>query len=334
MELIDKVAGLERLSLANLPTPIQRLDRISSELGKGIWIKRDDLTGGETSGNKIRKLEYTLARALKEGADVVITAGGIQSNHARATAAAAARLGLKSHLVLDISKEPSLEGNYLLDKILGAEISLLNEKEEGKDLDKKMQEIAESYRQQGKRPYIIPVGASDGIGNFGYVRCAGEIEQQENRLGVKFDAIVCATGSGGTYSGLYIGNKIYGLNKKIVGFTVCDNKDYFQRKCSSIVDETMSILGADTIEKVFSFIDGYKGRGYAISKEDELKFISKVARTEGVILDPVYTGKAFYGLYQEIQKGHFDDCENILFIHTGGLCGLFPKQEQFAEFLL
>ncbi len=178
MELIDKVARLDRLTLANLPTPIQRLDRISSELGKSIWIKRDDLTGTETSGNKIRKLEYTLARALKEGADVVITAGGIQSNHARATAAAAARLGLKVHLVLDISKEPSLEGNYLLDKILGAEISLLNEKEEGKNLDEKMQEVADIYRQQGKRPYIIPVGASDGIGNFGYVRCVGEIEQQ------------------------------------------------------------------------------------------------------------------------------------------------------------
>ena len=331
----EKLARLGRIRLANLPTPVYRLDRVSAELGKNIWIKRDDFTGAEMSGNKVRKLEFTAAKALKEGADVLITAGGIQSNHARATAAAAARLGLKSHLVLSVSSEPCLEGNYLLDRMLGAEITLLDENG-GVTLSAKMEEIAGAYRKAGKRPYVIPVGASDGVGNFGYLNAFREILTQEEELGVSFDAVVCAAGSGGTYSGLWLGNRLFRAGKRIVGITVCDNRDYFKGVCGRIVNETLGLLGEEAPgdeEESFTFIDGYKGRGYALSKPDELRFIADIAAKEGVVLDPVYTGKAFYGLYSEVRKGTFDSCGNILFIHTGGQYGLFPKQEQFAEAL-
>ncbi len=331
--LKEKLDKIDRIRLADLPTPVYQLKRISQELQKNIWIKRDDFTGAEMSGNKVRKLEFTIAKALKEGADVLITAGGIQSNHARATAAAAARLGLDSHLVLSISEEPEVEGNYLLDQMLGAKITLLCE-DEGITLSEKMKEVAEEYRQAGRKPYIIPVGASDGVGNFGYLNTVREIMTQEEALGVRFDAIVCAVGSGGTYSGLYLGNKLFKLDRKIVGITVSDNKDYFMKVCASIVNETLASLDEQPEEDFdFTFIDGYKGRGYALSSPDELRFITEVGMKEGIILDPVYTGKAFRGLYSEVQKGTFDGCGNILFIHTGGQYGLFPKQGQVAEVL-
>lgn len=331
MSIQDKINEIDRLHLAYLPTPIYKLEDISKELGKNIWIKRDDLTGVETSGNKIRKLEYSVAQAIKENASVLITAGGIQSNHVRSTAAVAARLGLKSHLVLSISEVPDLEGNYLLDKMFGAEITLLDEKKAQISLSQKMQEIYDEYESRGIKAYIIPIGASNGIGNFGYINAVKEIITQEEELGVKFDAILCATGSGGTYSGLAIGNKIYGAGAKIIGITVCDNKDYFIKKSREIIEETYAVLDEEIENIDLRFIDGYKGLGYALSKEDELRFLSKVASEEGILLDPVYTGKAFYGLYQEIQKGNFKDNQNILFIHTGGLFGLFPKQKQIAE---
>jgi len=331
--LLEKLDKLDRIELANLPTPIYKLGNVSRELGKNIWIKRDDFTGAEMSGNKVRKLEFSIAQALKEGCDVLITAGGIQSNHARATAAAAARLGLKSHLVLNISVPPKAEGNYLLDQMLGAKITLLDENG-GVTLSEKMEQVAEEYRKNGHRPYLIPVGASNGVGNFGYLNTVREIVEQEKKLGVTFDTIVCAVGSGGTYSGLYLGNKVFEAGKKIVGVTVCDNKDYFTKVCGTIVDQTLGILGeGPDDDKSFTFIDGYKGLGYAISKADELEFIAGIAAKEGVIFDPVYTGKAFYGLYNEVKKGTFDSCDNILFIHTGGQYGLFPKQEQIAEVL-
>ena len=332
-KLEEKLDRVDRIPLANLPTPIWQLNRVSAELGRNIWIKRDDFTGAEMSGNKVRKLEYSVAEALKEGADVLITAGGIQSNHARATAAAAARLGLKCHLVLSISADPPTEGNYLLDQMLGAEITLLDENE-GVTLSEKMEEVAGKLREEGHRPYIIPVGASNGVGNFGYLNAFREILAQEEELGVRFDAIACAVGSGGTYSGLYLGNRLFEAHKKIVGITVCDNRAYFTGVCGKIVNQTLASLGEEPDDDPdFTFIDGYKGLGYAISKPDELRFIADVAAKEGIILDPVYTGKAFYGLYQEVGKGAFDSCENILFIHTGGQYGLFPKQKQMAEIL-
>lgn len=333
LTLREKLDRIGRIRLANLPTPIYKLNNVSRELGKNIWVKRDDFTGVEMSGNKVRKLEYSIAAAMEEGCDVLITAGGIQSNHARATAAAAARLGLKSHLVLSIADAPKTEGNYLLDQMFGAEITLLDENG-SVTLPEKIEEVAEGYRKNGHKPYVIPVGASNGVGNFGYLNAMREITEQEESLGLTFDAIVCAVGSGGTYSGLYLGNRLFGLGRRIAGFTVSNNKDYFAGVCGKIVNDTLALLGEEADgEKAFEIIDGYKGLGYAISKADELQFIAGIAAKEGIVLDPVYTGKAFYGLYNEVKKGTFDSCENILFIHTGGQYGLFSKQDQMEEAL-
>lgn len=330
-----KLENVKKLNLANLPTPVYRLERISEEWGVDLWIKRDDYTGAETSGNKIRKLEYTIAKALSEKAEVVITCGGIQSNHCRATAAVAAKVGIKSHLVLRIDEEPPVEGNYLLDKILGAEITFISRKDYSNRRGEIMAEIAKEYEAKGIKAYVIPEGASDGTGNFGYIEAVQEIVAQEKELGVNFDAIVCAVGSGGTYSGLFLGAKIYAPDKKVYGFNVCDDEEYFLNVCESIVSDTVKALGSDIEVKreEMNIIDGYKGLGYAISKDEELLFITELARKEGVILDPVYTGKAFYGVYHELKKGRFSAHKHILFVHTGGLFGVFPKQEQFTKVL-
>ena len=330
-----KLENVKKLNLANLPTPVYRLERISEEWGVDLWIKRDDYTGAETSGNKIRKLEYTIAKALSEKAEVVITCGGIQSNHCRATAAVAAKVGIKSHLVLRIDEEPPVEENYLLDKILGAEITFISRKDYSNRRGEIMAEIAKEYEAKGIKAYVIPEGASDGTGNFGYIEAVQEIVAQEKELGVNFDAIVCAVGSGGTYSGLFLGAKIYAPDKKVYGFNVCDDEEYFLNVCESIASDTVKALGSDIEVKreEMNIIDGYKGLGYAISKDEELLFITELARKEGVILDPVYTGKAFYGLYHELKKGRFSEHKHILFVHTGGLFGVFPKQEQFTKVL-
>lgn len=329
------MGDLKKLNLANLPTPIQKLTHISKELGVDIYIKRDDLTGGETSGNKIRKLEYTVAKAIDEGAQLLITCGGIQSNHCRATAAVAAKLGLRSHLVLRIDEEPPVEGNYLLDKILGAEITFISRVDYSKRRAEIMQNIKEEYEKQGIKAYVIPEGASDGIGNIGYLESVKEIKKQEEELGISFQTIVCAVGSGSTYGGLFLGTKLYDPEKTVLGFNVCDDEQYFLDVCTRICRETVELLGKNIEIKPedMHIVDGHKGIGYAISTDEELAFLIKLAREEGLILDPVYTGKAFYGLYQEIKEGKLKDLGNVLFIHTGGVFGLFPKQEQLAKVL-
>lgn len=327
--------SINKLNLANLPTPIQRLDVLSKEWGVDLWIKRDDYTGIETSGNKIRKLEYTIAKALSEEAGVVITCGGIQSNHCRATAAVAARVGIKSHLVLRIDEEPPIEGNYLLDKILGANITFISRKDYSSRRNEIMKEIADEYESKGIKAYVIPEGASDGVGNLGYIEAVKETLEQEKELGVEFDTIICAVGSGGTYSGLFLGTKLLAPQKEVYAFNVCDDEEYFLNVCTTIAKDTVSALDLDLEirREDMHIIDGYKGIGYAISRDEELEFIVDVAKKEGIILDPVYTGKAFYGLFNEIKKGNFDKNKRILFVHTGGLYGVFPKQEQFAKIL-
>lgn len=329
------MAHIDKLDLAFLPTPIQKLNRLSEELGVEIWIKRDDLTGIETSGNKIRKLEFTVKKALEKQAKVLITCGGIQSNHCRSTAAVAAKLGLLSHLVLRIDEEPNVEGNYFLDKVLGAQVTFISRSDYSNRRNEIMKEIQEDYLKKGIEAYVIPEGASDGIGNLGYVEAVKEILNQEKELGITFDSLVCAVGSGGTFAGLFLGTKLYAPDKQVLGFNVCDDAQYFRDVCEQICGDTAKILEADIQIKPqeMQFIDGYKGKGYAISSEEELQFITDLARKEGVILDPVYTGKAMYGFYQEVKKGNLTGVQNVLFIHTGGLYGLFPKQEQLAPLL-
>jgi len=194
-----------------------------------------------------------------------------------------------------------------------------------------MGEIKAESDAAGHKAYIIPEGASNGIGTFGYLKCMKEIGEQEKELGITFDTILSAVGSGGTYGGLFLGNKLFGLKKKVVGVNVCDDAEFFKNKVKNIVDESLEYLGEklEFSKDEMCIIDGYVGRGYALSRPEELEFIAKLGREEGIILDPVYTGKTMYGFYNEVKKGNLKDCKNILFIHTGGFFGLFPKQEEF-----
>ena len=320
------------ISLANLPTRIEKLERLSKELGKNIYIKRDDFTGCEISGNKVRKLEFSIKEGLDQGCDTFITCGGIQSNHARATAAVAARLGLRAILVLRSNEEPAMEGNYFVDKLLGADVRIITSEEYSEKRQEIMEKIKAESDVAGHKAYIIPEGASNGIGSLGYYSFMEEIKEQEKELGIKFDRIVAAVGSGGTYAGLCMGNaEFFNGEKKITGFNVCDDAEFFKKRSEEIIEEAQKYLDKSIIVKAedMDIIDGYVGIGYAQSRPEELEFIQKTAKKEGVIFDPVYTGKAMYGMMNEIEKGTFEKGENILFIHTGGLFGIFSKRNQF-----
>ncbi len=217
-----------RISLARLPTPLEPLTRLSAAYGTRIWIKRDDLTDTVASGNKIRKLEYSIGQALAEEADVLVTWGGVQSNHCRATAALAARLGLKSHLVLRGSEPNERDGNLLIGSLVGAEITFAPP-ERYQAMDDTYMDLQAEYASQGLKTYRIPVGASDEVGLWGYINCANELKRDFESAGISPDAIVSATGSGGTLAGLIIGNALHELNTRVVAFNVCDDEAYFKR---------------------------------------------------------------------------------------------------------
>ena len=323
----------KKLKLGNFTTKIERLEKLSTMLKENIYIKRDDQTGSEVSGNKIRKLEFSINEAINNDCDTLITCGGIQSNHARATAAAGIKLGLKSVLVLRSDETPEMEGNYLIDKIMGADIRIISSEDYRERRQEIMENILKELEEKGRKGYIIPEGASNGIGTFGYINCFKEILDQEKELGITFDTIVTAVGSGGTFAGLYLGNKLTESNKKIVGINVCDSAEYFKDKVRSILEEVKTYIPDRKFEITkddMHIIDGYVGDGYALSRPEELEFICDFAEAEGIILDPVYTGKTMRGLYTELKKGTFKDSKNILFIHTGGIFGLFSKRNQFG----
>ena len=323
----------KKLRLGNFPTRIERLEKFSTIVKEHVYIKRDDQTGTEFSGNKIRKLEYSINEAINNECDTLITCGGIQSNHARATAAAGIKLGLKSVLVLRSDEKPELEGNYLIDKIMGADVRIISSEDYRERRQEIMENILKELEAKGRKGYVIPEGASNGIGTFGYLACFNEILEQEKEHGIVFDTIVTAIGSGGTFAGLYLGNKLTNSGKKIVGINVCDTAEYFKERVSEILKEVKTYI-PDTEFEIskddMCIIDGYVGDGYAVSRTEELDFICDFAEAEGIVLDPVYTGKAMRGLYTEIKKGTFKDSKNILFIHTGGLFGLFSKRDQFG----
>ena len=233
--------------------------------------------------------------------------------------------------VLASSGNDQIKGNYFLDRLLGADIKLVSHDDFTERRMEIMEEIAEGLKKQGHRPYIIPVGASNGIGTFGYYTAMEEIIQQEKEMGIHFDAVVLTVGSGGTYGGMFLANKVLNNDSTIYGINICDTADYFQDTIMEILKDSFRYIDYDeSISKdEIKIIDGYAGDGYALSRPEELEFIHKLAKLEAVILDPVYTGKAMYGLVKEIQKGNMNQHKNILFIHTGGLFGLFPKSESF-----
>jgi len=321
------------IPLANLPTPITKLERLSEKWGgPEIYAKRDDLTGCALSGNKIRKLEFSVAEAIDLGSDILITCGGIQSNHARTTAVTATRVGMESFLVLRGDPPSEFEGNLFLDRLVDAQFQFIT-KEAYEDVEIIMAEIADTLRKQGKRPYIIPEGASNEIGYFGYIRAAEEISQQLKMMNLKIDTIVLPTGSGGTLGGLLLGQRFFELKAQPWGINVCDTAPYFQDRIHDVILNMISNYGWDlTISKEeITLIDGYVGEGYALSRFEELELIAEVARMEGLILDPVYTGKAMFGLRDQIRRGQFKKGEKILFLHTGGVFGLFINNKLFND---
>ncbi|MDA0790674.1 MAG: D-cysteine desulfhydrase family protein [Proteobacteria bacterium] len=324
--------SVPRISLARLPTPLQPLDRISERIGgPRIWIKRDDLTDTVGSGNKLRKLEFVAGQACEEGADILITAGGVQSNHCRATALVASRLGLRCHLVLRGKAPAESDGNLLLDRLLGAEISFLagssyQEVEQGLD------QAAERYRSEGLRPYVIPIGASDEVGLWGYVACCEELKQDLAENGVSGATIISAAGSGGTLGGLILGNAIHELGCHVSAFNVCDDEAYFVNKVRQDFSRWEARYGRpiSTRDLEIHVIDGYVGPGYARATRPVFDTIGELARSEGIILDPVYTGKAFNAMIQELNQGRLRKSQDIVFIHTGGIFGLFPQKGEFS----
>lgn len=313
---------IEKISLANLPTKIEKIDFMSKLFEKEIYIKRDDQTGVELSGNKVRKLEYAVKEALDLGCNCLITCGGIQSNHARATAAAAARLGLECHLVLRDQGERRLEGNTFLEQLLGAKIHYLSEAAYQKK-DAYMNALVDTLEAEGIKGYILPTGASNGIGTMGYIEAYHEISLQD-----EFDAIVVTVGSGGTYSGLFLGSQIKKDETDVIGINIAGSAEYFKGEISRICYETNDYIKAPFDPENIHIIDGYAGDGYAISRQDELEFIKYFARETGIILDPVYTGKAMYGFFKELQAKRLP-YKKLLFIHTGGIYGLFSKAALF-----
>lgn len=329
-----------RLELARTPTPLVHLERTSEALGAEIWVKRDDLTGVELSGNKIRKLEFLLAEAVAQGCDTIITCGGEQSNHCRATALAATRLGLRSHLVLrtdDPARPPATTGNILLDRLAGATIQWIT-RAAWADRNELMAAAADRLRAAGRRPYVVPEGGSNALGAWGYVRCAEELAADLAALPPVPTSIVYACGSGGTGAGLLLGARLFGLTGKdvrVVGVNVCDDRDYFVRVIGGICAdfEARFATGATVAASDIDLLDGYVGLGYAKSRPEELAELVALARRESLILDPVYTGKALYGVTRELARDPRSLGDRIVFVHTGGMFGLFPVADQLVPLL-
>lgn len=330
------LARFPRIFLAHLPTPLERLDRLSEALGgPEIWIKRDDCTGLSTGGNKTRKLEFLMAEALDEGADMVVTQGATQSNHARQTAAFAAKLGLDCHILLEDrtgSNDPAynLNGNVLLDHLHGA---TTEKRPGGLDMNAELEASAEKFRTQGRKVYSIPGGGSNPTGALGYVNCAYELIGQANDKGLAIDHLVTATGSAGTHAGLIVGLKAMNANIPLLGFGVRAPKDKQEANVFALAEKTaekISCPGVVQRQDVVADTD-YVGAGYGIPREDTLEAIKMFAELEAILLDPVYSGKAAAGLIDYCRKGKFKKGERLVFLHTGGAAALFGYDKAFAD---
>lgn len=324
-----------RLSLAQLPTPLQPLDRMSARYGGAhrIWVKRDDLTGSTLSGNKVRKLEFVAAHALETGCDTLITCGGLQSNHCRATALVGAQLGLKVHLILRGEPEQIADGNLLLGHLAGAQISCHPAREYFANLQGLFADQAASVSAAGGKALCIPTGASDGLGLWGYIAGARELADDLAQLNIAQAHIVCATGSGGTQAGLTLGAALHQQDWSVWGVAVCDDEAWFLNKVAEDIADWEQRYHSDSLTPAWTahVLDGYVGPGYGRAEPEVFDLIAELARTEGLILDPVYTGKAFLGLLKELQAGRFSGVRDIVFMHTGGVYGVFPQREQFQQ---
>jgi L-cysteate sulfo-lyase len=321
-------ARFPRVHLAHLPTPLEPMERLSKHLGgPRLWIKRDDCTGLSTGGNKTRKLEFLMGDALAKGADTVITQGATQSNHARQTAAAAAKLGLACHILLEDrtgnnAPDYTLNGNVLLDRLHGATIS---KRPGGADMNAEMEALAAKLRDEGKKPYVIPGGGSNPVGALGYANCALELLHQANEMGVKIDHIVQATGSAGTQAGFVAGLVALNANIPVLGISVRAPKAKQEQAVFDLAVRSAEHFGAPGVVKREHIVanSDYVGPGYGLPTDGMREAVKIAARLEGILLDPVYTGKGFDGLIDHVKKGFFKKDSNVVFLHTGGSAGLF-----------
>jgi D-cysteine desulfhydrase family pyridoxal phosphate-dependent enzyme len=322
----------QKISFAGFPTPLQRMPRLSKVLGgPNLFVKRDDMTDLAFGGNKARKLEFLFADAKNQGADVLIATGAVQSNCACMVASAARRLGMKPVLVL-VGKEPDdYDGNLFLDKLLSAEIHFIDGS--GVHVEDLMNSLAKDFRAKGRKPYIIPVGASVPLTVPGYALAMEELVNQFNQIGENFAYVVCACGTGGTQAGLILGAKLLDVTAKILGVNVFAIKADTSRTIAQLVNGSAELLGVDlsvAAEEVTVF-DDYIKEGYGVLNNEVTEAIKLVAETEGIFLDPVYTGKAMVALIDLIKKGYFKEDDNVVFFHTGGLPALFLHRNELVK---
>jgi len=330
------LARFPRVRLAHLPTPLEPLPRLSEELGVELWIKRDDCTGLAGGGNKTRKLEFLLGEAFAQGADTLVTQGAVQSNHVRQTAAAAASHGLACEVILEErtgskARDYVANGNVLLDRLLGAKHRFVPG---GADMTAELEKTAAEVRSRGGKPYVIPGGGSNAVGALGYVDCAREIVVQADELDLPIDRIITATGSAGTHAGLVAGLAVLGADIPVLGIGVRAPKDKQEVSVLKLARETAALLGHEDrvrAEMVEADCD-YVGEGYGLIDQGVIDALKLAARTDGLVLDPVYSGKAMKGLIALALEGRFED-ETVVFLHTGGAQGLFGYQSELAEAL-
>jgi L-cysteate sulfo-lyase len=329
------IARFPRVRLGHFPTPLEPLENLTRVLGgPRLWIKRDDCTGLSTGGNKTRKLEFLMAEAQALGADVVITQGATQSNHARQTVAAAARLGLRCHILLEDrtgSIDPSYtdNGNVLLDRLHGATVE---RRPGGSNMQAEMEAVAARLTDAGQRPYVIPGGGSNPLGALGYANAALELVNQATERGLRIDHLVHATGSAGTQAGLVVGLQALNSPIRLLGIGVRAPRDRQEAMVHDLGRRTWELLGLRgelPREAVVANCD-YVGDGYGVPTPGMVEAVTLLARTEGLLLDPVYTGKGMAGLIDLIRKGRFEKDEDVVFLHTGGSVALFGYPSTFG----
>ena len=315
------ILSLPRLPLGVYPTPFYKLENISAKYGKNIWIKRDDLCGVALGGNKVRKLEFLLADAKAQGCDTVFTTGGAQSNHAMLTAACAARLGMKCVLLLKQRGVTEHKGNLVLDDIYGAQVRFVDT-DSYADIYAEMDRLGAELEKEGHKAFHIPVGGSTPLGSLGYADCVREMAEQLPDCGASLGHIVSATGSGGTTAGLLLGTRRYLPHVQLTGIGV--DTDPFEDIVPRLAADAAELMGFGMERVPGDFRMVYNvGQGYAIPNPEDTPYIQELARLEGILLDPVYTGKAWSGMLKLLKEGGLGGRGDILFVHTGGAAALF-----------
>jgi len=315
-------------------TPLEFLPRLTKELGgPNIWIKRDDMLGLAGGGNKTRKLEFLVADAFAKGADTLITCGAVQSNHCRLTLAAACKEGLACHLVIEErvpgSYDPKASGNNFLFKLMG--VASITVVPGGANMMEEMGKVADGIRARGGKPYIIPGGGSNEVGTLGYVACAEEIIAQAFDKGLNIDAVVCTSGSGGTHAGLAVGFWGNNTNIPVIGINISRPNETQRPLIIKDAKLTAARFGLDFPDDAVNCVEGYVGPGYSLPTKEMVAAVTLMARTEAILLDPIYTGKSFAGLIGLIREGKFKKGQNVVFVHTGGSPALYHYQNYFAE---